>query len=143
MSLFVDTGPIYAQHDEDAPRHGTAFEALRKVSAGEYGRLFTSEYVYDETVTLVRQRTGRFEPAKQVGDRIRGVGPFPRTFDLLYVSELEFEDAIETFERYEDQSLSFTDASTIALVERYDVDAVLSFDDDFDGIVDRIDPASV
>lgn len=142
MSLFIDTGVFYAQQDESAPRHETACEAIATVSAGSYGRLFTSEYVYDETVTLVRQRTGRFTDAKQAGDRICGVDPFPRAFDLLFVTESEFSRTREIFETYDDHSLSFTDASTIALVERYDIDAVLSFDDDFDGIVDRIEPTA-
>jgi predicted nucleic acid-binding protein len=39
--------------------------------------------------------------------------------------------------------LSFTDATTVALVERHGIDAVLSFDDDFDGIVERVDPADL
>lgn len=142
MSCFVDTGVLYAHHDEDASRHESALEAVRSVATGEYGRPFTSEYVYDETVTLVRGRTGRFEPAKRVGDRIRGVDPFPRVFELLHVTKRIFERTVETFERYDDQGLSFTDANTIALVDEYDVDAVVSFDDDFDGVVDRIDPAS-
>lgn len=53
------------------------------------------------------------------------------------------DETLETFERYDDQSLSFTDASTVALVETRDIDAVLSFDDDFDGLVERVDPASL
>lgn len=36
-----------------------------------------------------------------------------------------------------------TDATSIALCRRHDVDAILSFDDDFDGLVDRLDPADV
>ena len=32
------------------------------------------------------------------------------------------------------------DASLIAFIENSAIDAVLSFDDDFDGLVDRIDP---
>jgi hypothetical protein len=36
--------------------------------------------------------------------------------------------------------LSFTDAVTIALCEQHDIDAVLSFDDDFDGTIERIEP---
>ena len=143
MSLFIDTGVFYAQQDEHAPRHESAQEAIRAVSDGSHGRLYTSEYVYDEVVTLVRRRTGRFEDAKTVGDRICGVDSFPRTFDLLFVTETVFDRARQVFERYDDQQLSFTDASTIALVERFDIDAVLSFDDDFDGIVQRIDPATV
>ena len=70
MSLCIDTGVFYALHDRDAPRHSSACDAIEVVSSGEYGRLFTSEYVYDETVTLVRQRTGRFGAAKRAGDRI-------------------------------------------------------------------------
>ena len=143
MSVFIDTGVFYAHQDESAPRHDVALETLSTVSAGSYGRLFTSEYIYDEVVTLVRQRTGRFEDAKRVGDRIRGIDPFPSAFEMLFVTESVFEQTQDTFERYDDQSLSFTDASTIALVERYDIDAVVSFDDDFDGIVDRVDPASL
>ena len=138
MSLFIDTNVFYAQHDEDAPRHSIATDALATATSGEYGRLFTSEYVYDETVTLVRQRTGRIEPAIDVGRRIRGVDPFPRAFEVLHVTEPLFERTVDVFERYDDQSLSFTDANIIALVDAYDIDAVLSFDADFDGLVDRI-----
>ena len=39
--------------------------------------------------------------------------------------------------------MSFTDATTVALAERRGIDRVLSFDDDFDGIVPRLDPATV
>lgn len=143
MSLFIDTGVFYALQDESAPRHGEAIAAIKTVSTGSYGRLFTSEYVYDETVTLVRQRTGRFDDAKQAGDRIRGIDPFPQAFSLLFVTEPAFDRTREVFETYDDHSLSFTDASTIALVDRHDIDAVLSFDDDFDGIVERIDPTAL
>lgn len=143
MSLFVDTIVFYALQDRDTTRHDVASGAIRRVSTGEFGRLFTSEYVYDETVTLVRQRTGQFGPAKQAGDRIRGNSPFPNAFELLHVTESLFDRTLEAFERYDDQSLSFTDANTIALVDEYDIDAVLSFDDDFDGLVDRVDPASL
>ncbi|WP_290810627.1 type II toxin-antitoxin system VapC family toxin [Halovivax sp.] len=136
-------GVFYAHQDESAPRHEVALEALATASAGSDGRLFTSEYVYDEAVTLVRQRRGRFNDAKRTGDRIRGIDPFPSAFEMLFVTESVFEETQEIFERYDDQSLSFTDASTIALIERSDVDAVLSFDDGFDGIVERVDPASV
>ena len=143
MSLFVDTGVFYALQDRDTTRHDTASEAIKRTSSGEFGRLFTSEYIYDETVTLVRQRTDRFEAAKHAGDRIRGVGSFPDAFELLHVTELLFDKTLEAYERYDDHSLSFTDANTITLVEAYDIDAVLSFDGDFDGLVERVDPASL
>lgn len=143
MSVFIDTGVFYAHHDRDASRHETATTAMQTLVSGQYGELYTSEYVYDETVTLIRTRTGRFDDAKVVGDRIRGTDPYPGAITVLHVSEALFERTIETFERYSDHSLSFTDASTIALVDYNDIDHMLSFDDDFDGIVDRLDPTEL
>lgn len=140
MSVFVDTGVFYAHHDDDASRNAPATDAMDEVIAGRFGTAFTSDYVFDESVTLTRSRSGQFAPARRIGDRIRGLGDYPDVFDLLRVDESTFEAAVDTFERYDDQPLSFTDATTVALVRRHDVDRVLSFDDDFDGIVDRLDP---
>lgn len=64
-------------------------------------------------------------------------------YELLHISEAVFSDAIASFERYDDQALSFTDATTIAAVERFDIDHVLSFDDDFDGVVQRVNPGEL
>jgi hypothetical protein len=140
MSVFVDTGVLYADHDEDATRHTTADESMDVVYRGEFGTPFTSDYVYDEAVTLTRSRSGRFDAAKTLGERMRGAGQFPDVFSFLRVTPALFADAVDVFERYDDQSLSFTDATTVALVRHHDVDAVLSFDDDFDGLVERTDP---
>lgn len=137
MSVIVDTGVCYAQHDEDAPRHDTARAAMRRVLAGEYGQPLVSEYVFDETVTLTRARTGRYEDARRVAEHLDGPSS---PFELLVVDEQVFERARAVFDRYDDHDLSFTDATTIALVEGRDIDHVLAFDDDFEGIVDRLDP---
>jgi len=143
MTVIVDTGVLYADHDEDATRHESASEALEAVYDGELGQPYVSDYIYDEAVTLTLARSGSFPPARRLGERLRGVDPYPRAYELLQVSTAVFTDAVTVFERYDDQHLSFTDATTVALCERHDIDAVLSFDDDFDGIVDRLDPEAV
>lgn len=143
MTVLVDTGVLYADHDTDASRHSGASDALDAVYDGVYGHPYVSDYIYDEAVTLALRRCHSFESASQLGKRLRGVSPFPAVYEMLHVSAAAFADAIEVFERYDDQALSFTDATTIALCQRHDIDAVLSFDDDFDGIVSRIDPTEV
>jgi predicted nucleic acid-binding protein len=140
MTVFVDTGVLYADHDTDATRHNVASDALEAVYDGTYGLPYVSDYIYDEAVTLTLKRGGSFDAAKQLGDRLRGVDPYPQTYEMLRVSAAAFTDAVDVFERYDDQELSFTDATSAALIERHGIDAVLSFDDDFDGVVDRIDP---
>ena len=143
MSVFVDTGVFYAHHDTDASRHETGATALnRVVGSAEYGHVMTSEYVYDEVVTLTHRRTGDITAGAEVGRRIRGEG-YPAVIELLYSSARLFHDAVVTHERYSDHDLSFTDAMTVAMIEHHGIDAVLSFDDDFDGLVDRLAPASI
>lgn len=140
MSVFIDTGVFYAHQHEAASCHDDAMAAIDQVLSGEYGQPFTSDYVYDETVTLVRKRTGQYRSAKRVSDRIVDAeSPIP----LLNVSPAGFRSALNAFERYRDHELSFTDASTITLVDSEGIDSVLSFDDDFDGIVDRLGPTEL
>lgn len=144
MSVFVDTGVLDAHHDTDASRHETAVNALITVlESAEYGRVLTSEYIYDEEVTLTYRRTGRMADAIELGRRIRGRDPYPESTDLIHSSRVQFEEATTRFETIAEHGLSFTDVMTVVLGEHHGVDAVLSFDDDFDGIIDRLDPATV
>lgn len=143
MSVFIDTGVFFAQHDSAAARHEAATNAMQTVLAGGLGRPYTSDYVIDEAITLTRKRTGSYDAAWTIGQRILGRGGYPDRIELQQTTPELFEETLETFETYRDHSLSFTDANTIAIVERDGIDSVLSFDDDFDGLVDRIDPTTV
>lgn len=51
-----------------------------------------------------------------------------------------FRHTLRVFETYADKELNFTDAATIALVQKRRIEHVLSFDRDFDGIVPRLGP---
>lgn len=141
MSVFVDTGVLYAHHDADAERHESAVATLDELLDGRYGQPYLSDYVFDETVTLTRVRTSSFDAADTIARRILGEGSYPTVFELVNTEPDDFRDALETFRRYDDHGLSFTDAMTVALCNRLDIDAVLSFDSDFDGLVDRLEPS--
>ncbi|WP_254864076.1 type II toxin-antitoxin system VapC family toxin [Halovivax gelatinilyticus] len=143
MSIFIDTGVFFAQHDASATRHDEATAVMRRILSGKFGQPYTSDYVIDEAITLTRKRAGTFEAAWALGQRILGAGDRPGGIETLWVTRDTFDRTLETFEKYADQSLSFTDASSIALVERHGIDAVCSFDDDFDGLVERIDPTTL
>ncbi|RQG95017.1 type II toxin-antitoxin system VapC family toxin [Natrarchaeobius oligotrophus] len=143
MSVFIDTGVFFAQHDTAASRHEAATVAMQRVLAGRFGQPYTSDYIVDEAMTLTRRRTNSYEDAQKIGRRILGRGSYPDRIDLMPITVELFEETLETFDTYSDHALSFTDASTITAVEQNDIDAVLSFDGDFDGIVERIDPTAI
>ncbi|RQG93154.1 PIN domain-containing protein [Natrarchaeobius halalkaliphilus] len=142
MSVLIDTGVFVAAQNERDEHHDVAVRALTAGFNGEFGALYTTDYVYDEAVTLARIRTGSHREARLIGDRIAGRHSYPSGIELLFVHDDRFEKTVRTFERYDDHELSFTDASLIAVVKSEGLDAVLSFDDDFDGVVDRIDPTT-
>ncbi|MFH5799304.1 type II toxin-antitoxin system VapC family toxin [Haladaptatus sp. CMAA 1911] len=139
MSVFVDTGVLFAHHDTDAERHEQAVAAFDELLDGAYGQPYTSDYVLDETVTLTRVRTDSFEAADTVASRILGEDPFPNVLELIHVEPDEVRASLETFRRYNDQNLGFTDATSICLCESRGIDAVLSFDD-FNGLIERVTP---
>lgn len=143
MSVFIDTGVFFAQHDRAAARNESAVTGLKAVFEGRFGQPYTSDYVVDEAITLTRTRTESFDDAWTIGQRILGRGPYPDRIEVTPVTPDLFEATLETFATYDDHSLSFTDASILAVVEQQNIDAVLSFDDNFDGLVDRIDPSTV
>lgn len=140
MSVLVDTGVLYAHHDRDAHRHEDALEAVDGLLDGAFGQPYVSEYVYDEAVTLTRRRTGSFESAATLSDPILGEGSFPELFELLHVGRNVFRASVDAWHQYDDQGLSFTDATLVALCDRRGIDDVLTFDSDFEGLVTRYDP---
>ena len=142
MTAILDTGVLYADYDTDATRHEEASATLEGVLAGEYGQPYVTEYIFDEVVTLTAARTGSHETAVDVGLRLLGRDPYPETFQFLTVNSDVFETSWSLFSEYDDQDLSFTDAVTIACMRHREIDQVVSFDDDFDGLVSRLEPVS-
>lgn len=141
MSIFIDTGVFYAHHDEDAGRHGMARAFFDRVLDGEFGQPYTNDYILDEAVTLTRRRTDDITAATTIADRILGDDPYPDVITFDHVTSEIFEAAFECFTTYDDHTLSFTDATTIAHCQLRDIDSIASFDDDFDGIHERTDPS--
>ncbi|QLG61114.1 type II toxin-antitoxin system VapC family toxin [Halorarum salinum] len=143
MSVFIDTGVFYAHHDSDATRHDDARIFFDALLDGEFGQPYTNDYVFDEVVTLTRRRTRDFEAARTVAARILGRDSFPEIINVEHVDPDVFESALDVFETYADQTLGFTDAVAVAHCEHLSIDHLVSFDDDFEGVYERLDPSLV
>lgn len=120
--LFVDTSAWYAFFDaKDSAHHEVA--ALLKEWAG---RLVTTDYVFDEIVTLVRYRASH-ALAVRVGAALRAEGSC-----LLVTAEAnDLEGAWELFVREGHQKLSFTDCVSFAVMRRLKLTAAAALDEDF------------
>lgn len=126
--LFVDTSAFYARFVENAPRHERAMAVFDGIADGEvpYRPLVTSSYVLSELATLLLRKAGHEVAANAVSWVVES----DRTV-VLHPGAAEFDATRGSFERYDDQDVSFVDHSTVVLARARDVDHVFAFDDDF------------
>jgi len=134
LAIFIDTGIFVAARNKSDINHERAVSLLRKALRGEYGTMYTSDYVFDEAVTVALVRTKRPEIAIDIGNFILS----STKLRILYVDRVVFMNAWRIFRRYISRGLSLTDATSIALMKKHNIDNIMSFDKHFDGIIPRI-----
>ena len=137
MSLFLDTGVIVAAVNLRDANHRPASMLLRGAASGRFGEVITSDYVFDEAVTLAFVRTRRADLAIRVGELILGTGAPGRLMGMAYVSPRMFLRAWARFQRLASRGLSFTDCTSLEIIESMAIDEIASFDRDFDGLIAR------
>lgn len=134
MAIFVDTGIFVALHNADDEFHLKSSELMEHALKGDFGRIFTSDYVVDEAITTALMRTKRHDLALDLGSYIIDS---PR-ITKIWIGENTFKKAWEKFRILKDKPLSFTDCTSLTLVEMSRIKQIMSFDCGFDGLVSRI-----
>lgn len=133
MSAFIDTCVFVAAINLDDKNHPRAKDLMESMLKGEHGPIYTSDYVVDETITLMLMRTKNHKMAMEVGEFILRS---PR-IRKLWVTEDIFESAWRKFKSSKGL-MSFTDFTSIALMEEYGIKHMVSFDSGFDKFVSRL-----
>jgi predicted nucleic acid-binding protein len=62
----------------------------------------------------------------------------PPWLDLVFVDEAVWRTARDRYRVLSRAGVSFTDCTSIALAHRHALSAIVSFDDDFDGLLPRV-----
>ena len=99
---------------------------MRQVLEEFEGRLVTSNFVFDEAVTLCLYRLGH-EAAIRVGNALRD----PGIVDLIRATAQDETDAWEIFAARSDKRYSFTDCTSFAMMRRLGIRTAVAIDDDF------------
>jgi predicted nucleic acid-binding protein len=118
----VDTGAFVAVMRKKDRHH----EAARNFIASP-PPLVTSDYVVDETVTLLLTRVGR-----DAAERFLGSIRSSRLLRLEMVGKDGFSQAESLFLHYKDKEWSFTDCTSFAVAKRLGVEEVFGFDHHFE-----------
>jgi len=134
MTIFIDTGVFIALRNADDEKHQRSKELMMKALKADYGTVYTSDYIIDEAVTAALVRTRRHDLALDIG---RYIIESPRITKLWTTKEI-FELAWQKFKILKDKPLSFTDCTTLAHIQKNQINQILSFDSDFDGLLQRV-----
>ena len=133
---FIDTGAFLARYLQRDQFHHRAREAWHELSNESSEDCFTSNFVLDETFTLL----GRHTDYRFAADRARHILASQTLRILRPDADDEFL-TVELFEKYADQRVSFTDCVSFVLINRYRLDRVFSFDRHFERAGFKIWPA--
>ena len=100
---------------------------------GKYGQIYTSDYVYDEALTLALARTNNITAAIDIAEVILS----PR-IKMVFVDAQLLERSTKTFRQYSGRNLSFTDTVSIEIMNEFDIGKYLGFDSHFNGIAEQV-----
>ncbi|TFH41908.1 MAG: PIN domain-containing protein [ANME-2 cluster archaeon] len=131
MAVFIDTGGFMAYRNTKDVHHTEADNLIRRALKREFGTVFTSDYIYDEALTLAVVRTGNKNVAKDISDVIRS----PR-IEMIINDEAILIQADELFFKLFDKRISFTDATTMAIMQHNNIEKIITFDAHFKGMFD-------
>jgi uncharacterized protein len=120
--IFVDTGAWYASLVPSDPDHERAMKWL----AANDSPLLTTDYIVDETLTLLRAR-GEKKRALQLGEKFFGDG----LAEIHKITAADLSLAWETFQQFDDKSWSFTDCTSRVVMAQLGVTMAFAFDHHF------------
>jgi len=127
--LFVDTGAWVALNNKKDKYHSDAVRANKDFLDRGYFYV-TSDYILDETYTLLRYDVGH-KRAVEFGAEIKSLQQMGK-IRIVYINLDILGKAWEIFEKYSDKDFSFTDCTSFSAMEILGIREAFSFDKHFE-----------
>lgn len=123
--LFVDTAGWMACADGADPAHRSAC-AARDAALEQGNTLVTTDYVVDETLTLIRKRLG-LDAAEAWWEQVEGSS----RLRWEWIGVTRAEKARRVFFRHRDKAYSFTDCTSLVVMQELRLKLALTTDAHF------------
>lgn len=125
MRIFLDTGFLIALSDERDKNHAMAKTSLKELVSGG-ARFVVARNVLIEYLDGVTKRIGKEKAIEELDNILNS-----KLLVIEPVTESDWNKAIAYFRKYNDQQIDMTDCMSFAVMERLELKAVLTFDNDF------------
>ena len=123
--IFVDTGAFIARYVRQDSHHRRARRAWSEIERSR-SRCYTSNFVLDETFTLLGRRASYSFAADRARSLLRS-----SALTILRPDAEDEEKAIDVFAKFADQQVSFTDCVSFVLMRRNRLERAFTFDRHF------------
>ena len=125
--IFIDTSAWFALLYEKAAERPEAMATFVEIEKGRYGAPVTTDYVLDETFTLLRQRVG-LTPVARLSALLRESPSIRR----VRVGEAVFEESLKLMLSHADKKWSFTDCTSFVTMRETHIPRAFTWDQNFD-----------
>lgn len=125
IAILLDSGFICAFYNKRDVNHESAVALLQEIESNKFGALYITDYLFDETMTLIFSRIG-------IEEAITAGKVMLNSYDLIEISKLIFQESWALFQK---RKLSFTDCTNVAVMHYYNIGYLATFDSGFKGIV--------
>lgn len=123
--IFVDTSAFLAIENRRDAHHTLALN-FKDTCLKTGQTLITSDYVLDESYTIIRLRAGH-TIAVDFGETLRR----SHLINIEYITPEIMEEAWKLFKAFADHDFSFTDCTSFALMEHLHIHNAFTFDAHF------------
>jgi uncharacterized protein len=134
MRIFVDTSAWFALNSRNDQHHNRARDFVAGIKTNPV-LFFTTDYVVDETLTLLRFKVSHREAMAFL--RLLSRSP---QISCEQVKPDHLKRAEDIFSRYQDKPWSFTDCVSFAFMEGKGLEDAFAFDENFPQFGMRVHP---
>lgn len=124
--IFIDTSAWFALLYERAAQRPEATSTFAQIEKGRFGAPVTTDYVLDETFSLLRQRVGLASVA-----RLSGLIRESPSIRRVRVSESVFEESLRLMLSHADKRWSFTDCTSFVTMRETHIVRAFTWDHNF------------
>lgn len=123
MTIFIDSSVLCAYANGIDVHHSKAAEIIKRILMKEYGSAIITDYIFDETMTVIMRRTNK----KMACD----FGRVILNSDILMVriDYIIFQEAWNLFQK--NNNFSFTDCTISAFMNIFKINTIATFDQEF------------
>jgi len=130
--VFIDTNYFVALINPVDSLHKKSLLLARKIKQANY-KLFTTNFVFLEAVTVVSQRVGR-AVGVQLGKKLLNQD----YLQVVHIDEQLQQSSWEIFRKIRKKDMGFIDCSILAVLNSLNIKKLLTFDqEDFAGLKKR------